>query len=238
MKALFLALALLAPPGVHYQGTQGTGAVQWTPPASPDPVRTWVDFAYSPSAATATVTASSIPAGALVVAYAALAERAGGSITSVGSPNLTWSVRATQSSTNTVSEIWTAVNSGGTLTNEVITLTASGTNRVPGIGAWVITNADIATLTQDNVGTGTGASGSISVTASATATHVGGFVIYTQTTATAGSGNTTDEAASDGGGYGFWTGHRTAYASGAQSVAAAWSSAEWTGAAIAINGAQ
>jgi len=32
MRALLIALALLAPPGVHYKGTVGTGSVAWTPP--------------------------------------------------------------------------------------------------------------------------------------------------------------------------------------------------------------
>jgi len=168
MKALLIALALLAPPGAHYQGTVGTGAT--APPA------TISDVGYaiqSTTASTITVTINSIiPAGAIVVALATQSKvDAGNTVTSA---NLTFTNRQRISNSPMQASVFTAVAASQVASGEVFTHNAITGTSQPALSIYVITGADTGSLTV--VGTSTSGSSSV-MSPSISVTRIGSYLL-------------------------------------------------------------
>jgi hypothetical protein len=185
VTALLLILALLVamPPGVHYQGTVGTGA---TVPAGPTIASVTSNTATS--SATLVLTPSSIPSGAVVVYIYTCWERATGVPTSA---NLTFTQRAHQPAAGTsTAAIYTAV-AASTLTSEAISVTSIGGSERPSGSVVVLTGANAGALTNTATNFGTSASASATVTAVGAASFVLAVIAGTGATASAGADTTT-----------------------------------------------
>jgi hypothetical protein len=178
VTALLLILALLAPPGVHYQGTVGTGAVQWVPPtiirdtgASSFPI-----LATSQTQATTTATFSTSAASTLIVVAIGNAnfDGANGAISSVAwsggsgcSTAFTKQVEFTNSGWENGS-VWTAACSSQVTSKAiVVTQTANVASQVTTVAVDALTNTN-----GSPIGTSGGQAGSGSTARSATLSGV------------------------------------------------------------------
>jgi hypothetical protein len=179
------------------------------------------------------VTVPSIPTGAVIVVVGV----DGGEGTAVPtSTNLTYTLRQ-RTSNGGQTAIFTAVNGGGELTNEVITF-GTTSQYYPAVTAMVLLGANSTALS--NVGTATGTSNAPSVSVTATAAGsviIGGVQVFSTTVATPAAGTTflldSDTASADH----ITTLRLTGTTSGAGAVSVGFTdttSTQWAAAAIEI----
>jgi hypothetical protein len=183
VKHLLLALALLAPPGVHYQGVVGTGAVQWTPPGISLDVAPTTNSGTNPSANTVTFTLGSGQAGKLyVISVVAVGNTAAAGPVSV-TGGLTWTQLGSQQGFTGVvvnlsnASAWYAYDASGTLNGTTITITRTNTS-----DAWVWAYSAYrfsgANSTQNGNTAGSESVASAAATISLTPTYSGSYLIW------------------------------------------------------------
>jgi hypothetical protein len=156
VKALLLAFLVAMPPGVHYQGTVGTGAVQWVPPVTNPVLDGGSSFPLSTVFAQgtrATITRTGVTtngAGLIVIALAGNSTSTNkfpysgvtvGASAATAIKQMTWLSGQSFPGAGTA-EIW-AYWSSGALNN--VTVTASHTSEVSSevITVWAYTAATV-----------------------------------------------------------------------------------------------
>jgi hypothetical protein len=182
MIALLLALALLAPPGVHYQGTVGTGAVQWTPSVT-FAIDSGYPIAGGQDAGTGTaVNVTTTATTGTMIAVAFSWENDASQVlnpATVSGAGLTWTKQVEVVATgafpgHSIQAVWTAPRGSVDMTGQTVTVTRTGTttNNTVAISVYSFTGAS---TTVGNVGSYYN-DASTTVAATVTTT-VGSFVV-------------------------------------------------------------
>jgi hypothetical protein len=183
VKTLLLALALLAPPGVHYQGTVGTGAVQWVP-AGVLTIDTTSSADTSAGGTTAAISLSTTGTNRLIVVLAPSASNGpSNDVSGVSGSTLgafTKIVGTTTTDTSGFASVWAALASSQ-LSSETITVTwaasyLSFTKHAAAISFY--NHKSTSTLASNFGGTNTiQGTGSIAAAIAVTATAAGSYVV-------------------------------------------------------------